>query len=110
MNFVKEGTDLYLDRLRHYQKISWEELPNIKKIDRTKTELLKTKEGELILSKIEANEQLVLLDENGKWLDSHTIGIDGPLLHLDENDPTLLHVWLLSFERHALVGHYTIQL
>lgn len=52
----------------------------------------------------------LLLDDNGYWLDSHTIGIDGPLLHLDDKDPTLLHVWLLSFERHALVGHYTIQL
>jgi hypothetical protein len=52
----------------------------------------------------------LLLDKDGNWLDSHTIGIDGPLLHLDKNDPNLLHVWLLSFERHALVGHYTIQL
>ena len=52
----------------------------------------------------------VLLDEEDKWLDSHTIGIDGPLLHLDKNNPNLIHVWLLSFERHALVGHYEIEL
>lgn len=52
----------------------------------------------------------VLMSEQGLWLDSHKIGIDGPLLHLDKNDPTILHVWLLSFERHALVGHYEIQL
>jgi len=52
----------------------------------------------------------VLLDENGLWIDSHKIGIDGPLLHLDKEDPTILHVWLLSFERQALVGHYEIQL
>jgi len=52
----------------------------------------------------------LLLDKDGNWLDSHTIGIDGPLLHLDAKNPNLLHVWLLSFERHALVGHYTIQL
>ena len=49
----------------------------------------------------------VLLDEEGKWLDSHEIGIDGPLLHLSEDGETL-HVWLLSFERHALVGHYSL--
>ncbi len=52
----------------------------------------------------------VFLDENGNWLDSHKIGIDGPLLHLDKNDPTILHVWLLSFERQALVGHYEVKL
>ena len=52
----------------------------------------------------------VLLDANGNWLDSHKIGIDGPLLHLDIDNPNILHVWLLSFERHALVGHYEIDL
>lgn len=52
----------------------------------------------------------VLLDENNIWLDSHKIGIDGPLLHVDESNPNLIHVWLLSFERHALVGHYVVDL
>ena len=52
----------------------------------------------------------VLLDNEGNWLDSHAVGIDGPLLHLDKNNPNILHVWLLSFERHALVGHYEIYL
>ncbi|MBL1280803.1 MAG: hypothetical protein COA33_011040 [Fluviicola sp.] len=52
----------------------------------------------------------VLLDEEGNWLDSHKIGIDGPLLHLDKDNPNILHVWLLSFERHALVGHYLVVL
>ena len=52
----------------------------------------------------------VLLDEENNWLDSHKIGIDGPLLHQDYNNPNLIHVWLLSFERHALVGHYVVDL
>ncbi len=52
----------------------------------------------------------MLLNEMGEWLDSHKIGIDGPLLHLDDEDPNILHLWLLSFERHALVGHYKIYL
>lgn len=52
----------------------------------------------------------VLLDAEGNWLDSHTIGIDGPLMHLDANNSNILHVWLLSFERQALVGHYEIDL
>ncbi|MCO4814744.1 MAG: hypothetical protein KC454_08525, partial [Flavobacteriales bacterium] len=52
----------------------------------------------------------VLLNKDGNWLDSHKIGIDGPLLHLDKENPNVIHVWLLSFERHALVGHYEITL
>jgi hypothetical protein len=46
-----------------------------------------------------------LADEEGKWLDSHIIGIDGVLLHFDANNPYLLHVWVISFERHCFVGH-----
>jgi len=51
----------------------------------------------------------ILIDENEKFIDSHGFGIDGPLMHWDESDSSLLHFWVLSFERHALVGHYTIQ-
>lgn len=50
----------------------------------------------------------VLTDRNDNWLDSHEIGIDGPLLHWDDQHSHLLHCWILSFERHAFVGHYTI--
>ncbi len=52
----------------------------------------------------------MLLDGEGKWLDSHTIGIDGPIIHFSDESRSVLHVWLLSFERHALVGHYIINL
>ena len=52
----------------------------------------------------------VLLDENNKWIDSHDVGIDGPLVHYDINDKHSLHLWILVFERHAFVGHYAIEL
>ena len=52
----------------------------------------------------------VLLDKDGKWLDSHAIGIDGPLFQFDENDPNELCMRILSFERHAIIGHYVIKL
>ena len=48
-----------------------------------------------------------ILDDKGMWVDSHFFGVDGPILHLDENNPNLLHFWLLSFERHAMVTHLT---
>ncbi|MEM0998290.1 MAG: hypothetical protein AAGN35_14615 [Bacteroidota bacterium] len=52
----------------------------------------------------------LLLDEAGQFLDSHTIGIDGPIFHLGAETESILHLWLLSFERHALVGHYRFNL
>jgi len=52
----------------------------------------------------------LLLDEENKFLDSHTVGIDGPIFHFEKGNENILHLWLLSFERHALVGHYTISL
>jgi len=51
----------------------------------------------------------MLTDADDRWLDSHDIGIDGPLLHWDKNKDGLLHLWVLAFERHAFVGHYTIK-
>lgn len=52
----------------------------------------------------------VLTDDNDRWLDSHEIGIDGPLLHWDSQESGLLHIWILSFERHSFVGHYTVKI
>lgn len=46
-------------------------------------------------------------DGSGHLIDSHGLGIDGPLLFRDKSDPSLVHLYLLSFERHSFVGHYT---
>jgi hypothetical protein len=51
-----------------------------------------------------------LTNDKEEWLDSHQVGIDGPIIHWDDKVENRLHVWLLSFERHALVGHYVIDL
>ena len=51
-----------------------------------------------------------IIDNQGKWVDSHFFGVDGPILHLDDDDPSILHFWLLSFERHALVTHLTFSI
>jgi hypothetical protein len=45
------------------------------------------------------------LDADDRWIDHHAVGIDGPLLHRDADDPSLLHLYLLSYERHALLNH-----
>ncbi|KAA1245104.1 hypothetical protein [Aquimarina sp. RZ0] len=51
-----------------------------------------------------------LTDDKDNWLDSHLVGIDGPVMYWDDKNPKMLHVWLLSFERHAFVGHYTLEI
>lgn len=48
------------------------------------------------------------LDSQNRWLDHHAIGIDGPLLHWDADDPALLHLYILSYERHALLNHFVM--
>lgn len=49
-----------------------------------------------------------LLDENDHWINHHEVGVDGPVIHRDMRDPNKLHVYLLSYERHSLVGHYIV--
>lgn len=51
-----------------------------------------------------------LLDAKHRWIDHHKSAIDGPVLHRDAQNPNLLHVYLLSYERHSLVAHFEIQL
>ena len=49
------------------------------------------------------------MDEDGHWLNHHELAVDGSVLHRDADDPTVLHVYLLSYERHALIGHFRIE-
>ncbi len=47
----------------------------------------------------------LLVDIDGNFIDSHKIGIDGPLFYFDKKSKKL-HLFILSFERHSFVGHY----
>lgn len=51
-----------------------------------------------------------ILDGKGEWIDHHKAAIDGPVMHRDEHDPGLVHLYLLSYERHTLVAHFEIRL
>jgi hypothetical protein len=48
------------------------------------------------------------LDAQNRWIDHHAVGVDGPLLHRDADNPSLIHLYLLSYERHALLNHFVI--
>ncbi|MDR6301082.1 23S rRNA (pseudouridine(1915)-N(3))-methyltransferase RlmH [Mesonia maritima] len=63
---LKELTNQYVKRLKHYCKFEFEVIPDIKKSKNLDENQQKIKEGELILKKITPADILVLLDENGK--------------------------------------------
>lgn len=62
--------DDYTKRLSFYVKFDLEIISDIKNVKNLSEAQQKEKEGELILSKISATDQLILLDENGKTFSS----------------------------------------
>ena len=64
----------YQKRLKYYIKFDFEMIPDIKNVKNLSEAQQKQKEGELILSKINTSDVMVLLDEKGKQLDSVSFG------------------------------------
>ena len=60
----------YQKRLGFYVKFEFEIIPDLKNSKNLTEDQQKQKEGELILGKLNATDILILLDENGKQLDS----------------------------------------
>lgn len=69
-SYLKEGEQIYLERLKHYCKTEKIEIPELKNVKKLSKEQIKIEEGKLILSKIENQDQIILLDENGKDFNS----------------------------------------
>jgi 23S rRNA (pseudouridine1915-N3)-methyltransferase len=63
---LNELIAVYQKRLQHYISFQLEVIPDIKNSKNLSEEQQKEKEGELILSKLSATDQLILLDEKGK--------------------------------------------
>ena len=49
------------------------------------------------------------LDTDDRWINHHEVAIDGPVLHRDAHNANVLHVYLLSYERHSLICHVRIE-
>lgn len=62
--------DEYTKRLGFYIKFDLDIIPDIKNVKNLSESEQKNKEGQLILSKLTATDQLILLDENGKEFNS----------------------------------------
>jgi len=67
---IQSLIDDYQKRLGHYIKFNLEIIPDLKKVKHLSEEQQKQKEGDLILSKVSNTDVLILLDENGKQMDS----------------------------------------
>ena len=65
-DWVKQGLDIYVSRLKHYIPFSITEIPELKNVSALSREQIKAKEGELILKNVKPADNLVLLDERGK--------------------------------------------
>jgi hypothetical protein len=50
----------------------------------------------------------VLLDAHNRWINHHEVAVDGVALHRDKDNAHLLHLYLLSYERHTLIAHFQI--
>ncbi|MBD2203106.1 hypothetical protein H6G33_16865 [Calothrix sp. FACHB-1219] len=52
----------------------------------------------------------LLLDSQNRWINHHQLGVDGTIMHLDKDNPNLLHLYLLSYERNSLIAHFLVNL
>lgn len=64
--FLVEGIEKYIKRLKHYVSFEIMVLNDVKTGKKLNIELQKEQEGRAILEKVQSNETLILLDENGK--------------------------------------------
>ena len=69
-NYLKEGELEYEQRLKHYVRFDEIIISDIKNAKNLKQLELKNKEGNLILSKIENIDDVILLDDKGRMLSS----------------------------------------
>ena len=64
--WVKAGLDTYVSRLKHYVGFELVEIPELKNAASLSREQIKLKEGEQLLHRLKASDQVVLLDEHGR--------------------------------------------
>jgi 23S rRNA (pseudouridine1915-N3)-methyltransferase len=64
--YLDEGNDIYMNRIKHYLPFQMTTISDIKNRKSLSEEQIKTKEGEIILSKLNTGDFLILMDERGK--------------------------------------------
>jgi 23S rRNA (pseudouridine1915-N3)-methyltransferase len=69
-NYLQEGINIYLKRLKHYIKFDVILIPDLKKTKNLSEEEQKSKEAELFLKQLQTQDIVILLDEKGTELSS----------------------------------------
>jgi 23S rRNA (pseudouridine1915-N3)-methyltransferase len=67
---LRESITMYTKRLQHYTSFEFKELPDIRNAKNLSQGQLKVAEGELLLHYVGPNDELLLLDENGRQFTS----------------------------------------
>lgn len=65
-DWVRQGMDIYISRLKHYIPFSVVEIPELKNVSSLTKDQIKTREGELILKNVRPADDLILMDERGR--------------------------------------------
>ena len=65
-DYLKSGEKEYIKRLKHYTKLEYQVIPDLKNVQKLTEEQRKEKEGELLLKSIDGSDFVILLDERGK--------------------------------------------
>ena len=60
---------VYQDRLKHYARVEYKELPDVPAKGLT-AEVLKEREGEVLMKQLKSDDVVLLLDENGEHFSS----------------------------------------
>ena len=69
-DWVRQGLDIYVSRLKHYIPFSITEIPELKNVSALSRDQIKTREGELILKYVRPTDDVILLYEHGKEFSS----------------------------------------
>ncbi|MEQ1554273.1 MAG: 23S rRNA (pseudouridine(1915)-N(3))-methyltransferase RlmH [Ferruginibacter sp.] len=69
-DFVKQGIEIFTKRVTNYFAIEWKIIPMPKNAGIMEPDILKIKEGETIITLLQKDDYLVLLDETGKIFSS----------------------------------------
>jgi 23S rRNA (pseudouridine1915-N3)-methyltransferase len=69
-SYLVEGEQEYLKRLKKYVSFEKVEIPDIKGAKKMSQKEIKQKEGQLLLSKMQATDFVILLDDKGKMRSS----------------------------------------
>jgi 23S rRNA (pseudouridine1915-N3)-methyltransferase len=67
--YLREGIAVYQDRLKHYAKVEYKELPDVLSKGITQ-DVLKEREGEQFMKQLKTDDVVLLLDENGDHFSS----------------------------------------